>query len=311
MSDVEQAVNISDNASIGYADDFCTWVTGNDVGDVLAALGERSDAFAAFAATNGLVLNATKTQLMIGGCAATSVRDVSISVEGRVIKPGERLDLLGVCFDSKFSLAPHERSMASTARQRAGMIARLAHHLPRGTYLRGLTRGLVQGKLKYALAATATPRLPDCKSAEWDLNQDQYLQSHRFIAYVPSFLERLRGSHSIGGLKSDQHLHRVNIGHCIYPNGPTCIKEDVMPVYNALGSFDISRVATAEDCQSKCDQTSACRAYFYRIRKKFCYLYEKLEILPGSSALHELKGTIFGGKDPYMCTVQERNFRRQ
>eukprot|EP00095_Tigriopus_kingsejongensis_P010892 maker-scaffold1216_size55193-snap-gene-0.12 protein:Tk10892 transcript:maker-scaffold1216_size55193-snap-gene-0.12-mRNA-1 annotation:"Fringe glycosyltransferase " len=39
------------------------------------------------------------------------------------------------------------------------MVARLANHLPRGQYLTGITRGFVQGKLGYALAAVATPRL--------------------------------------------------------------------------------------------------------------------------------------------------------
>eukprot|EP00095_Tigriopus_kingsejongensis_P008210 maker-scaffold895_size84271-snap-gene-0.26 protein:Tk08210 transcript:maker-scaffold895_size84271-snap-gene-0.26-mRNA-1 annotation:"hypothetical protein CHGG_08328" len=100
LGDGPQAViNISAVASIEYADDFCTWV---------------EDATAI-----GLLLKATKTQLMTGRRSDTSARDVSISVEGKVIKPGERLNLLGGCLDNKLSLPPYECSMALTAKQRA------------------------------------------------------------------------------------------------------------------------------------------------------------------------------------------------
>jgi hypothetical protein len=45
------------------------------------------------------------------------------------------------------------------ARQRASLVARLAHNLLRGRYLRTLALGLVLGKIAHAFPAVATPRL--------------------------------------------------------------------------------------------------------------------------------------------------------
>ena len=56
-------------------------------------------------------------------------------------------------------MSPHDAEVARSARQRASLIARLAHHLPRGELLRQLSMGLVVGKLSHALAAVASPRL--------------------------------------------------------------------------------------------------------------------------------------------------------
>jgi hypothetical protein len=44
-------------------------------------------------------------------------------------------------------------------RSRASLVLRLGHHLPRGQLLRQVATGLVGGKISYALAAVATPRL--------------------------------------------------------------------------------------------------------------------------------------------------------
>jgi hypothetical protein len=60
---------------------------------------------------------------------------------------------------ANFTTSPHNTSVAKSARQRATLIARLAHHLPRGEYLRLLARGLVIGKISFALAAVVAPRL--------------------------------------------------------------------------------------------------------------------------------------------------------
>eukprot|EP00095_Tigriopus_kingsejongensis_P012322 maker-scaffold1425_size42047-snap-gene-0.4 protein:Tk12322 transcript:maker-scaffold1425_size42047-snap-gene-0.4-mRNA-1 annotation:"hypothetical protein DAPPUDRAFT_311633" len=123
-------------------------------------LNERANAFSYYAMRNGLVLNAAKTQLMVGGdIKASDLASLRVVVDGVETTPAKEMELLGVHFDTKFSTLPHEVRMASAARQRAGLIARLAHHLPRGKYLSQLARGLVVGKLGYAIAATVPPRL--------------------------------------------------------------------------------------------------------------------------------------------------------
>eukprot|EP00095_Tigriopus_kingsejongensis_P000474 maker-scaffold1054_size66621-snap-gene-0.9 protein:Tk00474 transcript:maker-scaffold1054_size66621-snap-gene-0.9-mRNA-1 annotation:"hemolysin secretion protein d" len=89
----------------------------------------------------------------------TSDEDFHVVVDGVTVFPDKKLELLGVKFESSFSTFPHEASVAASARQRAAMIARLSHHLPRGAYLQQLARGLVLGKVSYAIGAVASPRL--------------------------------------------------------------------------------------------------------------------------------------------------------
>jgi hypothetical protein len=54
--------------------------------------------------------------------------------------------------------------VAAAVKQRAGLIAHLGHHLPRGHYLGQLAAGIDLGKISHALAEVATPRLA---AADW------------------------------------------------------------------------------------------------------------------------------------------------
>jgi hypothetical protein len=83
----------------------------------------------------------------------------SVMVDGTAVNPGKELELLGVTFDAKLTTSPHDSSMAASARQRAAMISRLTLHLPRGAYLQQLARGLLVGKVRYAIATAVAPRL--------------------------------------------------------------------------------------------------------------------------------------------------------
>ena len=82
-----------------------------------------------------------------------------MKVDGVEVSPANSIELLGVSINSKLSLEPHLASVASAARVRAAMIARLSHHLPRGPYLTQLAKGIVLGKVGYAIAAVSSPRL--------------------------------------------------------------------------------------------------------------------------------------------------------
>jgi hypothetical protein len=69
------------------------------------------------------------------------------------------LNLLGVTFDKTLAVTPHSESVTAAARQRAGVVVRLSHHLPRGEYLCQLAQGLLVSKLGHALPAVVTARL--------------------------------------------------------------------------------------------------------------------------------------------------------
>eukprot|EP00095_Tigriopus_kingsejongensis_P001026 maker-scaffold587_size153100-snap-gene-0.23 protein:Tk01026 transcript:maker-scaffold587_size153100-snap-gene-0.23-mRNA-1 annotation:"phosphatidylinositol -trisphosphate 3-phosphatase tpte2-like isoform x1" len=87
-------------------------------------LNERALALAKFASRNGLVLNAAKTQLMVGGNAKVKdIASLSVVLEGVVVRPATEIVFLGVTFDTKFTTLPQEVIVASAARQRAGLVA--------------------------------------------------------------------------------------------------------------------------------------------------------------------------------------------
>jgi hypothetical protein len=160
MADLPECLNLGEDTTAGYADDVCIYAVAKDLASVGELLEVRADAFTMFAAGNGLVLNASKTQLLIGGKAKSKdLADFSVVVDGTTVRPGKELELLGVKFDSKLSTAPHISKVVTSARQRAAMISRLALHLPRGPYLQQLARGLLIGKVGYAIAAVVAPRL--------------------------------------------------------------------------------------------------------------------------------------------------------
>jgi hypothetical protein len=142
-----------------YADDINLWICGHNAEDVAAKLTEMATLVSSYARKNGLALNAGKTQLLFSKGAGKTPPTVRV---GDVdVVPGDTLELLGVTFDRALSTAPHDARVLTAARQRAALIARLGHHLPRGRYLRQLATGLFGGKIGHALAAVVPPRLAE------------------------------------------------------------------------------------------------------------------------------------------------------
>jgi hypothetical protein len=84
---------------------------------------------------------------------------VTVMVDGKEVKAGDFIELLGVSFDRKLTTKPHAKAMLMATKQRAAIISRLVNHIPLGVYLRQLA-GLVNGKLCHKLAAYESPRLP-------------------------------------------------------------------------------------------------------------------------------------------------------
>ena len=161
MADLPQHLDLLQDEICGYADDVCVWATGKDVDEVRAKLARIAQAFVDFAAGNALSLNESKTQLLLAGQVTKASRSAfSVRVGQAHISPGSEMELLGAKFDSKASLNPYTTSLAKSVKQRASLITRMAHHLPRGNYLRLLAQGLTYGKVSYAAAATLAPRLP-------------------------------------------------------------------------------------------------------------------------------------------------------
>jgi hypothetical protein len=158
-----------------YADDLDVWQAGKSPDEVAAKLEVIATRFTAFAKGYGLALNAKKTQLLYNRHSSSKYNDASnggrlgsrgdglgsVLVDGSVIAASETFELLGVVFDRNLSVLPQEIAVAKAARQRASLVARLSHHLPRGRFLRQLAMGLLLGKVSHALSAVTAPRLTD------------------------------------------------------------------------------------------------------------------------------------------------------
>jgi hypothetical protein len=134
------------NSNLVYADDSNVWVIAETWAEVKAGLETVSTRFACWAKGNGLHMNPDKTQVLASANVGKTA-DLSVKVDGKTIAASETLELLGVRFDRKFTTAPHIEHLAGAVKQRAALISRLTHHLPRGQYLRQLAQGLVFARL--------------------------------------------------------------------------------------------------------------------------------------------------------------------
>ncbi|QQP39087.1 Uncharacterized protein FKW44_019856, partial [Caligus rogercresseyi] len=193
VADVTSCVGIGDEENSSYADDFFLWAVGDSLEEVGLLLETKADAFSKYAGGNGLVLNAAKTQFMIGGKAKK--KDTSaftIRVGGVELHPSDEIEFLGVKFDSDFTTAPHNAYVVKAAKQRAALISRLAVHIPRGKYLRQLARGLMVGKLSYAAAVVTTPRFDKNKEPD---------AAHRAVQVAINDVAR-----SIAGCRRRDHI---------------------------------------------------------------------------------------------------------
>jgi hypothetical protein len=228
MADLPNCLNIGEDATACYADDVCIYAVAKDLASVRELLEEKADGFTKFAASNGLVLNASKTQLLIGGKANhRDLASFSVVVDGTSVHPGRELELLGVKFDAKLTTTPHDSAVAASARQRAAMISRLALHLPRGAYLQQLARGLLIGKVGYAIAAVVAPRL------EGDMAQPT--ASHMAVQVAINDAAR-----SITGKKRTDHIRIPDLlHHAGLPSvNALAIHALAMETWKAYHSFD-------------------------------------------------------------------------
>jgi hypothetical protein len=126
------------------------------VSEVVAKLEDKAKLFATYVEGNGLVLNVGKSQLLI---SRGDTAGVFVNVGGCKVAPSSTLGLLGFTFDRTPAVSPLSKEVATLAKQRAGVVARLDHYVPRGRYLRQLAKGLFVGKLGNALPVVVAPRL--------------------------------------------------------------------------------------------------------------------------------------------------------
>ena len=132
-----------------YADDCCLWTAHKDPQAARIRLEELANKLAEYSLTNSLSLNAGKTQLMwIGGGTSPPCAKVGDTL----VAPTDSLQLLGLSFDRRISLAPHFQTLVGTAGSLHALARRLLVHLPRGHHVQDVVRSLVIGRLCYGAA---------------------------------------------------------------------------------------------------------------------------------------------------------------
>eukprot|EP00095_Tigriopus_kingsejongensis_P011399 maker-scaffold68_size422247-snap-gene-3.19 protein:Tk11399 transcript:maker-scaffold68_size422247-snap-gene-3.19-mRNA-1 annotation:"hypothetical protein DAPPUDRAFT_300160" len=85
MADLPDCLRIGEECNVGYADDVSIWAVGKDLPTVKSLLDQQAESFARFAAGNGLIMNASKTQLMLGGKVRRA--DFHVVVDGVTVFP--------------------------------------------------------------------------------------------------------------------------------------------------------------------------------------------------------------------------------
>jgi hypothetical protein len=130
-SGMAKFLGVKEEENIVHRDDSNVWQTGNNVEEVVRKLTEKAALFLEHTRSMGLSMNAAKTQLLLLTHAG-NVSEVTVEVDGNTIHPGNVIKLLGVRYARKLTTTPHIKSLLTSVRQRASVIARFANHLPRG-----------------------------------------------------------------------------------------------------------------------------------------------------------------------------------
>ena len=170
MADLPSALGASEGEIVGYADDVAVTCIGDNVAEVKRKLSDMASKFAAYAGSNGLVMNTSKTQLLwvkspklretyLVSNDSGGSDDLSIQVEGETVRPTNTFEILGISVDRNLRFLPYELALETATKHRVALISRLSCHIPRGPYLSCLAKGIFLGKVAYGLAATAAPRL--------------------------------------------------------------------------------------------------------------------------------------------------------
>ena len=160
LIDLPLAIGVGEDASpigrgtVGYADDCVVWVCGKDTETVKDEMEAAASAIVSYMASNKLVLNPTKTQVLWAGTS----QPASIKIGSATVPPADVIEMLGIKFNKSLSFNPFLAAQASATRRIAGIVGRMSTVLPR-THLATVAKSLVTGKLGYGAAAAGCPRL--------------------------------------------------------------------------------------------------------------------------------------------------------
>ena len=138
-----------------YADDSTLYASSKCEDSLRIELERMSNRMLTFCRRVGLVINSDKTQMMVSGIPHG---DFSVKVGNNHIYSSKELKLLGIAYDTNFKTTPYLRQLASDAKTRAAIIARLSYSVP-PSLLKLFTKGLLVGKIMAAAPAAIPFRI--------------------------------------------------------------------------------------------------------------------------------------------------------
>jgi hypothetical protein len=138
-----------------YGDDSTLYASSKSITLLLEELERMSDRMLTYYREVGLVINSEKTQMIVSG---VKTEDFSVRVGDNRIYPSKELSLLGITYDRNFTTAPYLHQLASDAKTRAAIIARLSYSVP-PHLLKVFTNGLLVGKIMAAAPAAIPFRI--------------------------------------------------------------------------------------------------------------------------------------------------------
>ena len=152
--------NVKNVEMTGYADDNTVQVHANSLDELKFGLKKVSINMIKYCKSTGLILNNSKTQLLV-----SSKKKLSIQMGSTFIPAKPTIDILGVNYDCNLTTLTFLHKLASASKTRAALNKRLSFGMP-PNLLATFANGLLMGKILAAAPATIPIRLD---------NSDQYL----------------------------------------------------------------------------------------------------------------------------------------
>ena len=137
-------LNDTKNAKItGYADDNTVYVHANSLDELKSHLESLSRNMINYCKSTGLVLNNSKTQLLV-----SSKNKFEIKMGSSLISASPSINILGVDYDYNFTTLPYLQKLASDSNTRSALIYRLSFGMP-PKLLSMFANGLLMGNYPY------------------------------------------------------------------------------------------------------------------------------------------------------------------
>jgi Reverse transcriptase (RNA-dependent DNA polymerase) len=146
----------SQSETVQFADDITHSEADQDEKNVISRLTSTFQTTKNFCAKRDLIINASKTQLIIFKAPNRKIDEgIEMQVDNCPITPSDSVKLLGVTLDRHFTFGKHIDSMVKKCNGTIGMLCRAAPHLPR-ELLRLAYVSLIRSQLEYCSATFAS-----------------------------------------------------------------------------------------------------------------------------------------------------------